>query len=53
MVHGYDIFGTVVVFIGGIIFAILYYKTDSLVTPIVAHAVYNGVLITAEYMKFI
>jgi len=53
IVHGYDPFGSTVVFIGGIIFATLYYKTDSLVTSIVAHAIYNGVVITAEYLKFI
>lgn len=51
-VHGYDIFGTTVVLIAGIIFALLYHKTGSLVSPILAHAFYNGVLITVEFMHF-
>jgi membrane protease YdiL (CAAX protease family) len=51
-VHGYDIFGTTVVMIAGIIFALLYFKTKSLVSPILAHAVYNGVLITVDFMHF-
>jgi membrane protease YdiL (CAAX protease family) len=51
-VHGYDIFGTTVVLIAGIIFALLYHKTGSLVSPIIAHAFYNGVLITADFMHF-
>lgn len=51
-VHGYDIFGTTVVLIAGIIFAFLYYKTGSLLSPMIAHAFYNGVLITTDYMHF-
>lgn len=51
IVHGYDVFGTVVVFMAGIIFAVLFYKSNSLVTPMIAHAAYNGVLITAEFLK--
>ena len=52
MVHGYDVFGTFVVFIMAIVFALLYEKTGSLVTSIMAHAAYNGVIITAEFLRF-
>jgi len=51
-VHGYDIVGTTVVFIAAIVFALLFQKTGSLLTPIMAHAAYNGTLITIEYLMF-
>ena len=52
VVHGYDLFGTTIVLFAGIIFAILYQKTRSLVSPMIAHAFYNGVLITVEFMHY-
>jgi len=50
VVHGYDIFGTIVVFIAGIIFALLFHKTGSLVPAIFAHGAYNAGVITAAFM---
>jgi membrane protease YdiL (CAAX protease family) len=53
IIHGYDLFGAVAVFMGGMVFALLYHKTDSIITAIIAHAAYNFIIVTAAYIGFI
>lgn len=51
--HGYGLFETAVVFVGGLIFAYLFHKTDSLITPLFAHGAYNAGMITATFLTII
>ena len=52
-IHNYDIFGSVVVFLAGMLFAYLFERTGSIIPGIFAHAAYNAVVITAEFFGHI